>query len=199
MRKLLVTALLTSPLLALAAPTNLVANGGFEDPEVDAGSYVVGPVPGWDVPIEVRDANFGRAHSGNNFAEVDRTFSQTVNTVAGQTYQFSFYYSSRPEATVAGEGVSYSLGAGDVVLPTLPFLGFDASQYAAAWTLYTTNFIATSDHTTLTFNALGQDDGFGASLDDVSITAVPEPSAYALMIAGLAAVGTVARRNRKKL
>jgi hypothetical protein len=39
-------------------------------------------------------------------------------------------------------------------------------------------------------------DNQGAILDQVTITAVPEPETYAMLLAGLAAVGFAARRRR---
>jgi hypothetical protein len=36
----------------------------------------------------------------------------------------------------------------------------------------------------------------GALLDNVSVTAVPEPGSLSLMLAGFAALGVVARRRR---
>jgi hypothetical protein len=38
----------------------------------------------------------------------------------------------------------------------------------------------------------------GGSLDNVSVTAVPEPDSYALMLAGLGLMAAIARRRSKR-
>jgi hypothetical protein len=49
----------------------------------------------------------------------------------------------------------------------------------------------------LTFANRGGDN-LGALLDNVAVTAVPEPSTYALMLAGLAGIGLIARRRQRR-
>jgi len=48
------------------------------------------------------------------------------------------------------------------------------------------------------FHGTGRSDSLGGSLDNVSVTAVPEPESYAMMLAGLALMGTIARRRKSK-
>jgi len=49
----------------------------------------------------------------------------------------------------------------------------------------------------LRFSATGPNDSLGGSLDNVSLTAaVPEPGTYALMAAGLLALGFITRRRQ---
>jgi hypothetical protein len=52
-------------------------------------------------------------------------------------------------------------------------------------------------NTDLTFAAIGTSDSLGTSLDNVSVTAVPEVETYAMMLAGLGLMGTIARRRNK--
>lgn len=54
----------------------------------------------------------------------------------------------------------------------------------------------TSGAYTLTFNNVPQSAGF--RIDDVSVSAVPEPSAYALSLLGIGALGVMARRRSAK-
>ena len=55
--------------------------------------------------------------------------------------------------------------------------------------------VGSSGSATLTFSALGLSDMIGGSIDNVSVTAVPEPETAALLLAGLLVVGTAARRR----
>lgn len=60
----------------------------------------------------------------------------------------------------------------------------------------TTGSLAAGIHT-VTFNFTAPDGvGNDLGLDSLSVTAVPEPESYALMLAGLAAVGFLARRRK---
>jgi len=77
--------------------------------------------------------------------------------------------------------------------------GSAASAYSlgqsAGWTAYSLTFVAAnSGMAGLSFSNAGGDN-IGMLLDNVNVTAVPEPGTYALMLAGLAAVGFVARRR----
>jgi hypothetical protein len=38
-------------------------------------------------------------------------------------------------------------------------------------------------------------DNFGALLDNVSVSAIPEPESYAMLLAGLSLIGFMARRG----
>ena len=203
MRKILLSALLASPLVAFAAPPNLVSNGSFEANAVPPLSFFIlnnGAVPGWTLnsQLEIRNNAVGTAQDGVNFAELDaysnNSISQVLSTVASTTYDLSFYYSNRTGTSLATNGLSYDIGAGAVILPALALNNTGNN----VWSLFTVSFTASSASTTLTLTGLGISDSYGSSLDNVSVTAsaVPEPETYALMLAGLVALGFVARRRR---
>ena len=97
--------------LALAAPVNLLANGGFEDVGMDPGVQSLAgnswstyaSLPGWSSSngIEVRRDVSGAAQEGLHFIELDTNANsiawQTVTTVAGAWYDLSFWYAARPD------------------------------------------------------------------------------------------------------
>lgn len=68
----------------------------------------------------------------------------------------------------------------------------------AAWNTYSLSFTAnTSTNYSLNFNNAGGDN-IGVVLDNVTVTAVPEPETYAMMLAGLGLMGSIARRRKAK-
>ncbi|MES2739775.1 MAG: PEP-CTERM sorting domain-containing protein [Pseudomonadota bacterium] len=176
--------------------TELVVNGSFEaipvQPHTTRFFYIA--LPGWmpfDGPVEVRNDNDGVAADGSNFVELDSDQNsgmyQDISTTAGQRYSLSFQYQDRVFQPSFTQGLEVYWGG--------QLLTSVAS--AQPWTTLTfDNLVGAAGSTRLTFHAAGQSDSLGTSLDDVSVTAVPEPHSYAMMVLGLAMVGGVARRKR---
>jgi Protein of unknown function (DUF642)/PEP-CTERM motif len=75
---------------------------------------------------------------------------------------------------------------------------FAALAANTAWSNYEVEFTPTSSGIyALSFSNAGGDN-IGAVLDNVAIQAVPEPETYAMLLAGLGLMGTIARRKAKK-
>ena len=206
MNKTLIAAALCSLMAAPAMAMNsgdLIVNGSFEATAQGHGTWnIYQSVLGWSTVagsgIEVRHNVSGTALDGMNFVELDgstgpgnTTMAQTITTQSGQLYDLRFFYSARPGfANVASNGISVAWNG--VVLQDLS--GAGTSQHN--WMQVDRQVLGTGSDT-LSFRATGVNDSYGGSLDNVSLTAaVPEPGTYALMAAGLLAVGFIARRRQ---
>jgi hypothetical protein len=74
---------------------------------------------------------------------------------------------------------------------------FDQSNIlASGWTQYSFIETASSNSTSLVFG-LEQVSGY-SGLDDINVTAVPEPSTWAMMLLGFAVVGFAAYRRKSR-
>lgn len=171
-------------------------------------------VTGWTVTIDKADwlqnsvlpgsdAAWGlKPQDGSRFMDLSgftpgvpfSAISQTISLAPG-LYDISFYLgatNTRPDLPL-GNGVASGLklivdGTTTISIPTL------ASDGPNKWELRTGTFTASLPSTTLTFEGTS---GFNyIGLDNVVVTAVPEPGSIALMLAGLAAVGSVVVRRR---
>lgn len=193
--------------LCLAAPFaahagELIVNGSFEDPGVNAGTWsILKNMPGWTASgsgIEVRNGVAGTTPFGNNFVELDTHhansnswMAQTVTTDIGKRYTLSYHYS--PRAGVAGNSNDITVSWNGIALTTNAGSGVGNSNHV--WQMFSHTVKGTGSDT-VSFMAGGLQDTYGGSIDNVSLmAAVPEPGTYALLAAGLAAVGFVARRR----
>lgn len=184
-----------------------IVNGSFEDNSVANGTWNIfynGSVNGWssgpspDYGIEIRNNVAGQAYDGVNFVELDTTRNsvayQGITTTAGEVYNLSFAYSTRPGVTGPADTNNLSVFWNGASLGT--FGGINASSTTNNWILYTVQVTGTGADV-LRFAATGTSDSYGGSLDAVSITtAVPEPEIYAMMGLGLSLLGWVGRRKK---
>ncbi|MBL8315072.1 MAG: FxDxF family PEP-CTERM protein [Rubrivivax sp.] len=181
---------------------NLLTNGSFEDETQANGTWAIySSLTGWSGGaggIELRNNVAGVAYDGVNYVELDTTTNslayQSLATGSNQQYLLTFAYSPRENVGVASNGIEVfwnntSLGQ---------FTGTGAAS-GNNWTLKTATVFGTGGLTELKFVAYGDSDSFGGSLDAVSLTAVPEPETYAMMLAGIGVVGFVAARRRRMM
>jgi hypothetical protein len=187
---------------AAATPINLLSNGSFESTSQANGTWSIqtGYVDGWATGskgLEVRNNVAGQAFDGLNFIELDTTgnswISQTFESVIGQHYQLSFYYS--PRAGVDAESNMIQALINGTSVAQLKGSGINA--LGNVWQHYSYDFVAAGDLSTIGFKALGASDSYGGSLDAVSVTAVPEPASWATMLVGLLGLGLISRRRSR--
>jgi hypothetical protein len=182
--KLLCFAVIAAIGFSSPSRAELVVNGGFEDGNFTGwtgglpDNVVFSGTPG---SAYVHTGDYGVGFGSPRLT----TLSQTLTTVAGTTYDVSFWINSN------------GLSPNEVQL----FWGgtkiFQERDIAAdGWTEFSFIETATSNSTVLAFG-LEQRSGY-SGLDDVSVTAVPEPATWAMMLLGFAAVGFVTyRRNHR--
>ena len=177
------------------ASGNLLVNGDFETGDFSGWTVTPpggGGVSGGNSHVAangfVHNGVTYNAESGTYFAALgangsDATLSQTFADVPGGTYAVTFYLASDGE-TPNDFSVT---GPGSLLLPTMSDI--PASPYVP----YSGYFTGTGSDT-ITFTS--RDDPGYLSLDDVSVTFVPEPVSWATMILGLGVAGVALRRRR---
>lgn len=204
-------------LVALATPalatTNLLTNGNFENNGAGfpgtSSYYNIGPngsgadhaIPdgfGWTVPVNNVDIvsyiGYGpTAPNGGNYG-LDLVgygstgeISQSFATTAGKTYDITLDYFHNP----SNPGVT-----ADVLINGSSIGSLDSGS---KWEPFSETFVAgAGTSTTLAINeTYGYGNG-GVFLDNISVSAVPEPAAWTMMILGVFGAGASLRLNRRR-
>ncbi|MDE5100051.1 MAG: DUF642 domain-containing protein, partial [Trichodesmium sp. St16_bin4-tuft] len=164
------TCIVVSQLSALAAETNLVINGSFENPGVTkVWKLSQGP------NIEVQSGNAGQPHDGKKLVELDgdavSKIYQDIPTEVGKTYKLTFAFSPRPG--VADNKLNVYWGDTLVAKLSKNGKGFQGTK----WKVYTYDDLkATSTRTRLSFDNLNEkSDTLGSYIDAISVVAT-DPS-----------------------
>ena len=169
---------------ASVARADLVNNGGFE----------TGDLTGWSAAGDFTYTGVNASpniHSGNFAFDMgpvngEGSISQNLSTVAGQTYQFSFWLAN--DGGIPNNFHALWNGAEQLGLT-------DANGFG--YTQYSYNVTATGASTTIEFDFYQLPAWY--HLDDVSVTsAVPLPPAAAMGIGGMAGIGMIGAIRRRR-
>ena len=171
-----------------SAQANLVANGGFETgsfaswSEVGNSAFNNAQCPGAGlVPQGICSGTFGPLGSLGGI-------QQAITTTPGLAYTISFDYKGdggAPGQVLVEFGSQTLLNRSDAAAATV---GFQSFAFEA---------VATGASTLLSFN-FRNDSGF-MELDNVAVTAVPEPASLALMLAGIGTLLGAGRLGRHRI
>ena len=117
--------------------------------------------------------------------------------VSGHTYTLTFWQAGSQEYTITGDQTEYfQVNLGDQSWNSQSM--FVPSQGFSPWEKESTTFTWDGVSSTLQFMAIGSGEPAFPILADVSLTgSVPEPSTWAMIIAGFAGMGFLARTRRK--
>lgn len=170
------------------ARANLVSNGGFETGDFTDWTVIEGGAGNFIVVADYFSPHSGDYHA--IFAATqgqNDTLVQTLNTVPGQSYAVTFWL--RGGDTLQFDN-HFSASFGGTELLSLS----DAAYFE--YTEFTYNVTATGASTPLTFS--GRDTSGAYLLDDVSVTAVPEPSTWVMAGLGMLVLGAFDWRRRRR-
>ena len=181
-----------------SANANLI-NGSFETPDLQGGWSYFPSILGWtaqaSTPLEIGAGSvYGvTGYDGQQVMEMDSTANATVAqivTSAGGSYNLSLLYALRA-------GVDPSSGSLDVYWNGN--LVTHLAPTTSAMAPYSTTVIG-SGSDTLTFVGTGLSDSYGAVVDNVSLTAVPEPTtvlagALLLLPFGVSTIRSLRRKS----
>ena len=149
---------------------------------------------------------FTPGQNGGNFVVLDGDpaanglISQTINgLVSGQTYAVSFEWAAGQLQSRTGnttESLQVSLGSDSQTTKVVN----TPSQGFVPWMNQTFDFTASGASETLSFLSIGTPSGMPpvALLDGVSLSAVPEPASWAMMVIGVGMMGATQRHRRSQ-
>ena len=190
------TALLALALPAQAATVQFSNFDAITSPDFAVQGYTIIPsADGWlagDNGIEIQHDNVaGRSFSGLNHVELDTTANSRMFYALGAgRYKVSYWYSPRPGVGSGSNGIDLRIGG--TLLDSITGNGGGDT----VWQKRIVSFATLGD--TLRFQATGTSDGLGGYLDNIRVSTVPEPGAWALMIIGFGFVGLSSRRKHQR-
>ena len=205
-RLLALSAAIVGVCAAGPASAQIVQNCSFEDPLVTDNFDTAPPQPiaDWMVTSGSVDliGSYWQAHDGSQSIDLNGlgpgTLSQDVTLQTGQLYGLSFWVSGNPDGEPLTKTFDFSIS--NTAPATVANVNFfvvapPQSRENMNWEQRQFFFVAGAGTHTLTFRSTTLASAYGPALDDVSITAIPEPATTALLLSGFGLMGFVARRR----
>jgi uncharacterized repeat protein (TIGR01451 family) len=159
-----------------AQTSNLIVNGGFEEPVISGGFQVFSSIHGWAAlpgrpDFEIQNGGaYGAPFEGNQLCELDAfapsAIFQDVPTAPSRVYELSFAFSARPGTPLTDNVLRVSWGGVDIT--TLAEDGTGLSN--TSWKVHKFQVLGGPDTTTrLLFEDLGVANTLGTYIDNVSV------------------------------
>jgi hypothetical protein len=201
-RNIIIASVLTV-FYAASASANLIVNGGFEDvPKTSLGGgggwkyYNSNNVSGWSGSnIELWGTHGIKSYEGPYHAELNAngqntgewSIAQIFSTIEGQSYDLFFAYGARlGNSNESNESFEFTVDGLSSV---------QTEHVVGKWSEYTGRFVADGDTATLRFTSVFEDIyTYGNFIDDVKVSAVPEPRSLALLVLCLLGLSAVRRK-----
>ncbi len=198
---------------AASASSNLIVNGSFEDPVVPdsngngwitvySGSTIGSA--GWIVDqnsVDVHTREFStKWNCADGLQALDMTggnqgiIHQEVAVTPGVDYQLSFYMSAN--LAFAPQITSLEVYADGTMLGQVDFDTTGATLASMNWQLHSFSFAAPDSLLNVEFRSLTPG-GCGPAIDNVQLTAVPEPYSCLTDLLAFGMLGLFGWRNRK--
>lgn len=210
MKSVLLFVCLTVAIPSVIHAQNLLINGGFEEPIVDAGTFIaptfgneeVSGVTGWRIPeLDGRIVIFditepcctgvtpeidwdSSLSEGDQLGGLQGAINQSIATTSGTEYAISFSLARSPltDATPSISVRANDLMTNDQLLRSQLPVPPVSTLTEPSWQTYEGSFTAIGDSTLITLFATSSDQNFTpVYFDNVSVTVVPEPSGLAVL------------------
>ena len=132
----------------------------------------------------------GGSHSVDLDGNSPGGISQTINFASAGNYVLKYYLAGNPDGGASTKYLGVSV-AGATANPT-----YTTSTGFGPWTLEELFFnVASAGTATLSFQSADRSGPYGPVIGEVSISAVPEPATWAMMIVGFLGLGFLGYRK----
>jgi hypothetical protein len=171
-------------------PTGWTVTPGGEIVATAAGAYIpCCGVTGTSAQLANRIAAFG----GGNVANIS-TLDQMISTVLGRKYVMTFDYGAFGNGS---QTLTAKVFSGSALLASLSPTKIADNNLGSTFSNYSLNFTGGAAPMKISFGVDGFTNNVDGVLDNVAVSAIPEPSTWAMMIGGFGIVGTAMRRRRR--